>query len=386
MPEFNGMIRSKLPNVGTTIFTVMSHLANEHNAINLSQGFPNFECSPALVSLINEYMKKGYNQYAPMQGIMPLRESIAAKMQDLYGVKYNPEKEINVTAGGTEAIYAAITSVINEDDEVIVFEPAYDCYVPAIELSGGIPVYVQLKAPNYSIDWEEVKKKISHRTRMIMINTPHNPTGAVMTESDMKELEKITNGTDIVVLSDEVYEHIIFDGLKHQSVCRFPKLAERSFVVFSFGKTYHATGWKIGYVLAPAKLMTEFRRVHQFIVFTVNTPFQYALAEYMKNKNEYLELGKFYQNKRDYFINLIKGSKFSYIPASGSYFQMLDYSKITKEKDMEYAIRLTKEAGVASVPMSAFYHDPEPNQLLRFCFAKTDETLEKAAEKLCNVK
>ena len=386
MPEFKGMIRSKLPNVGTTIFTVMSALANEYKAINLSQGFPNFECSPELVSLINEYMKKGYNQYAPMQGIMPLREAIAEKMQELYGAKYNPEKEINITAGGTEAIYAAITSVINEGDEVIVIEPAYDCYVPAIELSGGIPVYVQLTAPNYTIDWNEVKKKVSHRTRMIMINTPHNPTGAVMTENDMKELEKITHDTDIVILSDEVYEHIIFDGLKHQSVCRFPHLAERSFVVFSFGKTYHATGWKMGYVLAPEKLMTEFRRVHQFIVFTVNTPFQYALTDYMKNKSEYLDLGKFYQKKRDYFINLIKGSKFKYIPASGSYFQSLDYSAITQERDTDYAIRLTKEAGVAGVPTSAFYHEQVDNKFLRFCFAKTDETLEKAAEKLCNVK
>src|SRR5579863_5340559 len=357
MPQFNGNIRSKLPKVGTTIFTVMSALANEYKAINLSQGFPNFECSPKLVSLINEYMKKGFNQYAPMQGIMPLREAIAEKMQDLYGAKYNPEKEINITAGGTEAIYAAITAVINEGDEVMVMEPAYDCYVPAIELSGGIPVYIQLKAPDYTIDWNEVKKKISHRTRMIIINTPQNPTGAVMTENDMKELEKITHNTDIIILSDEVYEHIIFDGLKHQSVCRFLGLAERSFVVFSFGKTYHATGWKMGYVLAPEKLMTEFRRVHQFIVFTVNTPFQYALADYMKNKSEYLELGNFYQKKRDYFINLIKGSKFKYIPASGSYFQSLDYSAITHEKDTDYAIRLTKEAGVASVPISVFYHE-----------------------------
>jgi methionine transaminase len=386
MPQFNGMIRSKLPNVGTTIFTVMSALANEHKAINLSQGFPNFECSPKLVSLINDYMKKGFNQYAPMQGIMPLREVIAEKMQELYEAKYNPEKEINITAGGTEAIYAAITAVINEGDEVIIIEPAYDCYVPAIELSGGIPVYVQLMAPEYTIDWNEVKKKISHRTRMIMINTPHNPTGAVMTAEDMKELETITTGTDIIILSDEVYEHIIFDGLKHQSVCRFPKLAERSFIVFSFGKTYHATGWKMGYVLAPEKLMAEFRKVHQFIVFTVNTPFQYALADYMKNKNEYLELGAFYQKKRDYFINLIKGSKFTYTPASGSYFQLLDYSKITNEKDTDYAIRLTKEAGVASIPVSVFYHEQVDNKFLRFCFAKTDETLEQAAEKLCKVK
>lgn len=385
MPEFKGPVRSKLPTVGTTIFTVMSALANEHKAINLSQGFPNFECSPELVELVNSNMKKGLNQYAPMQGIMPLREIIAQKMEELYGAKYHPEKEVNVTAGGTEAIYSAITAVIHEGDEVIVFEPAYDCYVPAIELCGGIPVYIQLKAPDYKIDWSEVKKRVNGHTKMIMINTPHNPTGAIMTAEDMKELENITQGTDIIVLSDEVYEHIIFDGQPHQSVCRFPGLAERSFLVFSFGKTYHATGWKTGYVLAPEKLMAEFRRVHQFVVFTVNTPLQYALAEYMKRKDEYLNLGKFYQEKRDYFIRLISGSKFKLKPASGSYFQLLDYSAITEEKDTDYAVRMTKENGVASVPTSVFYHEPIDNKLLRFCFAKTNETLEQAAEKLCKI-
>ncbi|HTA84472.1 MAG TPA: methionine aminotransferase [Bacteroidia bacterium] len=385
MPQYTGTIHSKLPTVGTTIFSVMSALATQHNAINLSQGFPNFECSPELVSLVDQYMKKGLNQYSPMQGIMPLREIIAAKMQDLYGVVYNPEKEINITAGGTEAIYAAITAVVNEGDEVIIIEPAYDCYVPAIELNGGIAIYVKLKAPNYTVDWNEVKKLVNQRTRMIMINTPHNPTGAVMSAKDMKELEKITSGTDIIVLSDEVYEHIIFDGHKHQSVCLYPKLAERSFVVFSFGKTYHTTGWKMGYVLAPERMMAEFRKVHQFLVFCVNTPLQYALTDYMKNKDAYLQLGSFYQEKRDYFIKLLKGSRFKYTPASGSYFQMLDYSGITQEKDTEYAIRLTKEIGVASVPTSVFYHEPVDNKLLRFCFAKTNETLEKAAEKLCKV-
>ncbi|MGP8214826.1 MAG: methionine aminotransferase [Bacteroidia bacterium] len=385
MPKYSGTIRSKLPAVGTTIFTVMSALANECNAINLSQGFPNFECSPELVSLVNQYMKKGLNQYAPMQGIMPLREMIAAKMEELYGTTYNPEKEINITAGGTQAIYAAITSVINEGDEVIILEPAYDCYVPAIELSGGVPIYVKLMESDYSVDWNQVKKLVNQRTRMIMINTPHNPTGAIMTANDMKTLEKITSGTDILILSDEVYEHIIFDSQKHQSVCLFPKLAERSFVVFSFGKTYHTTGWKMGYVLAPEILMKEFRKVHQFMVFCVNTPLQYALADYMKNKDAYLQLGSFYQEKRDYFIKLLKGSKFKLKPASGSYFQVLDYSGITKEKDTEYAIRLTKEIGVASVPTSVFYHEPVDNKHLRFCFAKTNETLEKAAEKLCKI-
>ena len=385
MPQFPNQIRSKLPKVGTTIFTIMSALANEHKAINLSQGFPNFETSPELISLVNKFMKKGLNQYAPMQGIMPLREAIAEKMNDLYNTKYNPETEINITAGGTQAIYAAIAAVVQQNDEVIIFEPAYDCYAPAIELQGGIPVYIQLKAPDYHIDWEEVKKLVSHRTRMIMINTPHNPTGAIMSATDMKQLEKITNNTDIIILSDEVYEHIIFDGLEHQSVAKYPKLADRSFVIFSFGKTYHTTGWKMGYCLAPSNLMSEFRKVHQFMVFCANTPIQYALAEYMKNKNEYLELGKFYQEKRDYFIDLIKESKFKYTPASGSYFQLLNYSNITKEKDTEYAIRMTKEIGVASVPVSVFYHSPVDNKFLRFCFAKTNETLEKAAEKLRSI-
>ena len=363
----------------------MSSLANEYNAINLSQGFPNFGCSPELVALVDQYMRRGYNQYAPMQGIMPLREAIAGKMQELYGVCYNPEREINVTAGGTEAIYSAITSIIHEGDEVILFEPAYDCYVPAIELSGGIPVYIQLQTPDYSINWEEVKKRVNQHTRMIMLNTPHNPTGAILTADDMKQLEKITKGTDIVILSDEVYEHIIFDGKRHESVCRYPELANRSFVVFSFGKTYHTTGWKLGYVLAPFKLMEEFRRVHQFVVFCVNTPLQYALADFMKKKDEYLKLAEFYEAKRDYFIRLLKGSKFTWIPASGSYFQLLDYKKITDEKDTGFAVRLTKEQGVASVPVSVFYHEHTDNKLLRFCFAKSNETLEKAAEKLCGI-
>ena len=385
MPVFPSLVRSKLPKVGTTIFTVMSALANEHNAINLSQGFPNFETSPELISLVNKYMKKEMNQYAPMQGILPLREAISEKMFDLYQAKYSPDTEINITAGGTQAIYTAITAVVQPGDEVIIFEPAYDCYAPAIELQGGIPIYIQLNAPDYHINWDEVKKLINQRTRMIMINTPHNPTGAVMSEADMKQLEKITNNTDIIILSDEVYEHIIFDGIPHQSVAKFPKLAERSFIIFSFGKTYHTTGWKMGYCLAPANLMTEFRKVHQFLVFCVNTPIQYAVAEYMKKKEEYLGLNKFYQDKRDYFINLIKDSKFKYTPASGSYFQLLNYSTISKEKDTDYAIRLTKEIGVASVPISVFYHHPVDNKFLRFCFAKTNETLEQAAEKLCKI-
>ncbi len=385
MPVYPRAVKSKLPKAGTTIFTIMSALANEHKAINLSQGFPNFETSAELISLVNQFMKKGMNQYAPMQGILPLREVIAEKMETLYGIKYNPDTEITITSGGTQAIYTAIAAVIREGDEVIVMEPAYDCYTPAIELSGGIPVFVKLKAPDYTIDWEAVKKMVTNRTKMIMINTPHNPTGAVMTASDMKELEKITSGTDILVLSDEVYEHIIFDGVRHESVCLYPKLAERSFVIFSFGKTYHTTGWKTGYCLAPANLTAEFRKVHQFLVFCANTPIQYALAEYMKKKEEYTELPGFYQKKRDRFINLIKGSKFKLKPAAGSYFQLLDYSDITKEKDTEFAIRMTKEAGVASIPVSVFYHESSDDKLLRFCFAKTDETLEQAAERLLKI-
>ena len=385
MPHFPNHIKSKLPQVGTTIFSVMSALANEYKAINLSQGFPNFEVSEELVSLMNHYMKKGMNQYAPMQGIISLRERIAEKVQDLYGAVYNPETEINITSGGTQAIYTAITAMIREGDEVVIFEPAYDCYAPAIQLAGGIPVYIQLTAPDYSIDWSKVKKLITQKTKMIIINTPHNPAGTIMTAADMKELEKITSNSEITIISDEVYEHILFDGLRHESVMRYPKLAERSFVVFSFGKTYHTTGWKMGYCLAPENLMTEFRRVHQFVVFSSTTFAQYALADFMKNKN-YLELPAFYQEKRDYFLKLISGSKFKFIPSKGSYFQSLDYSDITKEKDFDFAVRLTKENGIASVPVSAFYNKKNDYKMLRFCFAKTNETLEQAAEKLCSIK
>ena len=382
MPTFKSTVISKLPKAGTTIFAIMSALANEHKAINLSQGFPNFETSEELISLVNQYMKKGMNQYAPMQGILPLREVISEKMEALYGIKYNPDTEITITSGGTQAIYTAIAAMIRDGDEVIVMEPAYDSYIPAIELNGGIAVCVQLKAPDYSIDWETVKKVVTNRTKMIMINTPQNPTGAVMTANDMMQLEKITSGTDITILSDEVYEHIIFDNLRHESVCRYPKLAERSFVIYSFGKTYHTTGWKMGYCLAPENLSAEFRKVHQFMVFSANTSIQYALADYMKKKENYLELPEFYQQKRDYFIQLLKGSKFKLIPSSGSYFQSLDYSGITNEKDTEFAKRLTKEIGVASIPVSVFYRDLVDNKILRFCFAKTNETLEQAAERL----
>src|ERR1051325_5919884 len=385
MPKYPNVITSKLPAVGTTIFTLMSRLANENNAINLSQGFPDFSGSEELIHLVYKYMKDGHNQYAPMAGVMPLREVIAQKTFDLYGAKYDPEKEITITAGATQAIYTAITAMIKEDDEVIVFEPAYDCYTPAIELNGGKTVYVQLKAPDYSIDWSQVQKLINHRTRMIIINTPHNPTGAVMTKEDMQKLEKMTKNTDIVIVSDEVYEHIIFDGQEHQSVARFPKLAERSFIISSFGKTFHTTGWKVGYCVAPENLMTEFRKVHQFLVFAVNTPVQLALAEYLQKKKNYTDLGKFYQKKRDHFNKLIRNSKFTFEPSAGTYFQLLKYEDISKDKDTDYSVRLVKEAGLASVPVSVFYHKPTDNKVLRFCFAKKEETLEKAADILCKI-
>ncbi|CAN5354702.1 pyridoxal phosphate-dependent aminotransferase [soil metagenome] len=378
--NYPNLINSKLPNVGTTIFTVMSKLAADNNAINLSQGFPDFGCHPDLVALVNKHMTAGNNQYAPMAGLIGLREMLAEKTEALYGAKYNPDSEITITAGATQAIYTAISAVIREDDEVIIFEPAYDCYQPAIEMNGGKTIYMQLQAPDYTIDWEKVKKMINHHTKMIIINTPHNPSGSVMSIADMTELEKITKGTDIIILSDEVYEHIIFDNQKHQSVARFPNLAERSFIISSFGKTFHTTGWKMGYCVAPQNLMAEFRKVHQFLVFCCNTPIQYALMEFLKQKEQYLELGNFYQKKRDYFNGLIKNSKFDLIPSAGTYFQLLSYKKLSNEKDTDYAIRLTKEYKIASIPMSVFYHELEDNHVLRFCFAKKEETLEKAAE------
>jgi methionine aminotransferase len=378
--NYPNLISSKLPNVGTTIFTVMSKLAADHNAINLSQGFPDFNCDKELISLVNKYMLAGSNQYAPMAGLMSLREAIAVKTEEIYSAKYDPETEITVTAGATQAIFTAISAVIREGDEVIIFEPAYDCYQPAIELNGGKTIYLQLKAPSYQIDWEELKKVVNYRTKMIIINTPHNPTGSIMSAGDMAKLEKLTKGTDIIIVSDEVYEHIIFDGYEHQSVARYPKLAERSFIISSFGKTFHTTGWKTGYCIAPKNLMSEFRKVHQFMVFCCNTPIQHALAEYLKNKNNYKELGNFYQKKRDYFVNLIKDSKFKFEPASGTYFQLLRYNTISKEKDTNFAMRLTKEFGIASIPISVFYHNNVDNKVLRFCFAKKEETLEKAAE------
>ncbi len=378
--EYPSSLSSKLPKVSTTIFTVMSALAKEHNAYNLSQGFPDFEVSPQLIELVNQKMKSGWNQYAPMAGAMELREQVALKTEKLYSAHYNPETEITITAGGTQAIYTAVASIIREEDEVIIFTPAYDCYAPAIELCGGKPVYVPLKGPDYSIDWDEVKKLINRRTRMIVINTPHNPTGTVLSAEDMKHLEGITRDNDIIILSDEVYEHIVLDGYEHQSIARYPKLAERSFIIGSFGKSFHVTGWKTGFCLAPENLMREFRKVHQYVVFAVNTPIQMALADFLKDENNYNQIADLYQEKRDFFLEAIKGSRFKAHPSQGTYFQLLDYSEISEEKDTEFAKQLTIEHKVASIPVSVFYHNPVHDRVLRFCFAKEKETLEKAAE------
>ena len=373
-------IRSKLPQVGTTIFAVMSSMANEYGAINLSQGFPDFEVDPVLIGLVTKYMKKGYNQYAPMAGIPALREAIAAKANRLYQAGINPDTEITLTAGGTQALYTALAAVVRENDEVIVFEPCYDSYVPAIEANGAKEVYITLEAPDYKIPWEKVKKVINSRTRMMIFNTPHNPTGTVWTEEDIKQLHNIVKDSQILILSDEVYEHIIFDGQQHESILKYPELFQRSFVCFSFGKVFHATGWKMGYCIAPEYLMKEFRKIHQFLVFSVNTPIQYALAEYLQDENNYLKLPAFYQAKRDYFLDLIKDSRFTFSPAGGSYFQLLNYSKISDEAEYDFAVRLTKENGIASIPTSSFYNNNNNQNMLRFCFAKENETLEQAAE------
>jgi methionine aminotransferase len=364
----------------------MSGLASETGAINLSQGFPGFPVSNELIDLYTLAMKSGFNQYAPMQGVMTLRERIAEKVQNIYGHAYNPDSEITITAGGTQALFTAISALIHEGDEVIVFEPAYDSYIPAIQLAGGIAITVPLLPPNYEIQWHEVKKLINHRTKMIMINSPQNPTGTVLTKEDIDQLASITNGTDIIILSDEVYEHIIFDGFQHESIARYPNLIDRSLLVYSFGKTFHATGWKTGYCLGPAHLMKEFRKVHQFNVFSVNTPLQYALTEYLKNENNYLGLQQFYQNKRDYFVNGLKDSSFKILPCKGSYFQLLDYSSLSKEIDTYYAFRLTKENGVASIPVSVFYSSNHDYKLLRFCFAKENAMLEQAIDRLLKIK
>lgn len=378
-------VQSKLPNVGTTIFTVMSSLALEYNAVNLGQGFPDFLMSDELISLVNDAMKKGFNQYTHMCGLPLLRERLAEKVEKLYQTKINPDTQITITPGGTYAIYTALTTVLQKGDEVIVFEPAYDSYIPNIEINGAIPVLISLKHPDYSIPWDEVKQKINAKTRMIMINSPHNPTGAVLSENDINELTEIVTNTNIIILSDEVYEHLIFDNIKHQSILRYPDLLERSFVCFSFGKTYHCTGWKLGYCITSDALMKEFRKVHQFNCFSCDTPKQYALAEYIKNEEAYLSLGPFIQQKRDFFRELMNATPFKCIPSHGSYFECYRYD-FTDESDKDLAIRLTKEYGIATIPVSVFYKNGEDNKVLRFCFAKKESTLTKAVEKLTSLK
>ena len=373
-------LQSKLPNVGTTIFTVMSGLAREHNAINLSQGFPDFYPDQKLLDLATKYMNTGFNQYAPMQGVIQLRERIAEILQTCYNAKYNPDTEITVTAGATYAIYTCIAAFINKVDEVIIFEPAYDCYSPAVEVHGGITVPIELSYPGFTIDWSLVKSKITSKTKMIIINSPQNPSGTTLNASDLKELESLVKGKNIIVVSDEVYEHMAFDNKPHQSVALFEGLRAQSIIVSSFGKTVHTTGWKIGYVAAPAELMIEWRKVHQFLVFTVNHPFQMALADYLADKKTYQDLKNFYQAKRDYFQKLISGSRFGIEPCTGTYFQLLNYNKISEEKDTDFAIRLTKEKKLAGIPLSVFYTSKLDNKLLRFCFAKKEETLQQAAE------
>ena len=375
-------IKSKLPSVGTTIFTVMSKLAADTGAINLSQGFPDFDCDPALVDAVARHMREGRNQYAPMQGVPALRQAIAGKFRSLYGATYDPDTEVTITSGGTEGIFDAVAAVVHPGDEVIVLEPCYDSYVPAIEVSGGVAVVVSLRYPDYSVPWDEVRAAIGPRTRMIILNSPHNPAAAIFNAADMAELVSIVDATGVLILSDEVYEHIIFDGARHESMARYETLRARSFIVGSFGKTYHVTGWKVGYVVAPAALTAEFRKVHQFVTFSTNTPVQHAFAEFLSQGRGYPELPAFYERKRDLFLRLIEGSRWKPLASRGTYFQLLDYSAITSEPDMEFALRLTREHGVASIPTSAFLYKAEPPPVLRFCFAKKDETLETAAERL----
>ena len=375
-------IHSKLPAVGTTIFATMSALAIEHKAVNLGQGFPDFPMSEELIEGVAKAMRDQYNQYAPMPGWTPLREAIAEKVNFLYGATINPDTEITITPGGTYAIYSAFTSFLQAGDEVIVFEPAYDSYIPNIEVNGAKAVRIPLVYPDYHIDWNAVRAAITPRTRAILINSPHNPTGAVISTTDIEELRKTVEGTSIFILSDEVYEHLIFDGIPHQSILRYPDLFARSFVCFSFGKVYNCTGWKLGYCIAPAPLMKEFRKIHQFNAFCCFTPTQVALASFLKNREAYLDLSGLMQQKRDFFMEQMKATRFTLLPSYGSYFICAKYNQISEEGDMDFAVRLTKEAGVTTIPVSAFYADRTDDKVLRFCFSKKKETIEQAVERL----
>ncbi len=375
-------IKSKQPNAATTIFTVMSVLAAQHNAINLGQGFPDFMMDAELTALVTKAMNSGHNQYVHMNGLMQLRESIAEKIHYLYNNTVNADAEITITPGGTYAIYTALTTILQPGDEVIVFEPAYDSYIPTIEINGAVPVIIPLRFPDYSIDWELVKQKVSTKTKAIILNTPHNPTGMVLGANDIEQLKKIVSGTDIFIVSDEVYEHLIYDGKQHESMLRHPELFERSFVCFSFGKTYHCTGWKIGYCVAPPSLMAEFRKIHQFNCFSTNSTVQFALAAFLKQKEKYLQLGSFLQQKRDYFAGMMLQTKFKALPSHGSYFQLYRCNDITDESEKDFAIRLTKEYKVTAIPTSVFYKNETDNKVLRFCFAKKESTLEEAVNRL----
>lgn len=375
-------INSKLPNVGTTIFTVMSALAVKHKAINLGQGFPDFPMDETLTSLVSKAMAEGNNQYVHMCGLPLLRKRIAEKVNQAYHSSVNPETHITVTPGGTYAIYTALTSIINPGDEVIVFEPAYDSYIPNIEINGGIAIRIPMEFPSYSINWDLVRKKLTNKTRAIIINSPHNPTGKVLDEHDIEQLRQIVNDSGIFIISDEVYEHLVFDDKQHLSMLRYPDLLERSFVCFSFGKVYHCTGWKLGYCIAPELLMKEFRKVHQFNCFSCNSPMQFALSEFLKDENQYLSLGKFLQRKRDLFSGLMKETPFEPLPSYGSYFQLYSYKNISSESENDFAVKLTEQAGVAVIPVSAFYKDAVDNKVLRFCFAKKEQTLQEAVGRL----
>ncbi|NIJ44075.1 methionine aminotransferase [Wenyingzhuangia heitensis] len=378
-------INSKLPNLPESIFTTMSGLANKHNAINLSQGFPNFETSTILQHLVSQAMSNGHNQYAHMRGDIELREVIAQKIENLYQTNYNPQNEITITAGATEALFNAITCFVNKNDEVIIFKPAFDSYEPVVKLNGGLPVLIQLNYPDYKVNWQEVASKITSKTKMIILNTPLNPTGTLFTNNDMMALQYLITNTNIIVISDEVYEHMTYDGHPHQSACKYPILKAQSFVIASFGKTFHNTGWKIGYCAAPKYLMDEFIKVHEFNIYSINTPTQKAFATFVKDESNYSYLNQFYQNKRDLFLEGIKNSNFTYVPSKGTYFQLLKYDKITQENDVDFAKRLVKEFKIATIPVSVFNVDNLDEKVLRFCFAKTDETIIKATEILCKI-
>ncbi len=378
-------VQSKLPSTGVSIFAVMTRLADEHGAINLSQGFPDFDCAPELVDTVARYMREGHNQYAPMPGVAALRAALATKIERLYGRRYDPGTEITITSGATEALFSTLSALVRPGDEVVLFQPCYDSYVPVVQLNGGTPVFVTLRFPDYRIDWDEVRRAITPRTRLLLLNSPHNPTGMVLGPEDLRELKRVLEGTDALVVSDEVYEHILFDGVRHESVARDPDLAARAVVISSFGKSYHTTGWKVGYCAAPQPIASEIQRVHQFVTFTVNGAIQMAYAEMVAKDPLCTGLPGFYQAKRDRFLELLAGSRFRPLPCGGTYFQLLDYSNIAADRDADMALRLLREHGVASIPTSAFLYGEEPGPVLRFCFAKRDETLERAAERLRNV-